>query len=172
VVDDPVRHGLGRPDQGIGHCGHIFVADAQTSGGASASQHPAHDVGHPGTDLGQHVGEGLLGPRLPVQDRPTVTMVGDELDEGAQAPPHLFVRRQVLDRRGGDRLHQAQTLAVQAGDEEFFLRAQVGVDHRLGDPGRLRDLVDRCGVVAVPGEDRHGGVEHLLLAHLARQPPE
>ncbi len=46
---------------------------------------------------------------------------------------------------------------------------EVGVHHRLGDAGVVRDLVHRGGVEAAPGEDLDRRVEHLLLAHGAGQ---
>ena len=60
-------------------------------------------------------------------------------------------------------------LAIEARAEQLLLGAVVQVQHRLRDLGLRGDRVHRRLVIAVHREHLHGGVEHLLLTHRARQ---
>ena len=51
--------------------------------------------------------------------------------------------------------------ALQDGDEQLLLAAEVVVDHPLGRAGALGDLVDARAGVAVLGELARGDVEDL-----------
>ena len=70
---------------------------------------------------------------------------------------------------GPDRFDKSAQLPAQTRTEQFFFGAVVQVEHRLGNLGRGGDAVHRGLVVAVHREHLHRGVEHLLLAHRARQ---
>ena len=107
--------------------------------------------------------------RLPVEHRPAVAVGGHVTEERPHPAPELLVRREVGSDDVDDRLHHPGALAVQAGDEQVFFGAEVGVHHGLGDVGAARDVVHRRVVEAVSGELDDGGVEHLPLAHAAGQ---
>jgi len=99
---------------------------------------------------------------------------GPELPEdadvaGAQVLVQVGARRQVLLgerlRPGEERalaLEQALVLAVEDGDEELLLSAEVVVDEGEPDAGRLGDRPRRRPGLAVGREDVPGRVEDLL----------
>src|SRR6185295_14620372 len=73
---------------------------------------------------------------------------------------------QPLARRAGrDRLDDARDdvldLAVHDDRVEAFLAAEVLVDDRLRDAGAVRDLLDRCGLVAALREHHPADVDEL-----------
>ena len=59
---------------------------------------------------------------------------------------------------------------VEQREVEVELAGEVLVEHRLGDPGPLGDVVHRGGVVALGDEHLEGGLEQLGAALPARQP--
>ncbi len=68
-------------------------------------------------------------------------------------------------------LEQLLARALDVGDVEPLFRAEVGVEHGLGDPGQPRDVVHGRGVIAVLGEDLPRDVEDQPLALGARHAP-
>ena len=59
---------------------------------------------------------------------------------------------------------------VEQREVEVELAGEVLVEHRLGDPGPLGDVVHRGGVVALGDEHLERGLEQLGAALAARQP--
>ena len=74
-----------------------------------------------------------------------------------------------LPHGAADLLEQPPAGALDAGQEQPLLGAEVVVQHRLGDAGGGGDLVHRDAVVAALGEQPLGGGDHLRLAHGARR---
>ncbi len=138
-------------------------------GGGDQLGHERDDLLAQRGDLG---GEGLaVGAGLDVQHRPAVRVLGGVREERRQAVPELAVGGQTGGPGAGpDGLDEGPRLAPDAGAEEVFLGVQVQVDQRLGDAGQFGDLVHRGGHVAALPEDRHGGVQHLLLTDRTRHP--
>src|SRR4029077_14818692 len=86
-------------------------------------------------------------------------MLCGEAEVGLEAP-HLGLQPRVALRRG--LLHGATHATVQVADElveDRLLRVEVQVEGAGGDTGTLRDLHDRCVVVAELAEDVLGRVE-------------
>ena len=59
---------------------------------------------------------------------------------------------------------------VEQREVEVELAGEVLVEHRLGDPGPLGDVVHRGGVVALRDEDLESGLEQLGAPLAAGQP--
>ena len=169
VIGQPVGERFPGADQGVRAHLEVGAVDLAPLGLHGPVEHAGDHVDDAPAHGGQLGGERLLPAGLPIEHGPAVAVGADEGEERPHARPHLVAQAEGGIDHIGDRLHQPGGLAAQAGDEQLLLGAQVGVDHGLGDAGDLGDLVHRGGVEAVPGEDAHGGVEHLLLTDLTGQ---
>ena len=118
-------------------------------------------AGHP-VDLLAH--GGLVG-QVGLEDQP----------EGAGVAGHVVVERRhrgrhpqlvVLGGRQGRPAVVDDRVAglVEQREVEVQLAGEVLVEHRLGDPGALGDVVHRRGVVALGDEDLEGRLEQLGAA--------
>ena len=113
---------------------------------------------------------GLVG-QVGLEDQPERAgvagdVVVEDLHGGRDA---LLVVLGRLERRAGvgdDRVAGG----VEQREVEVELAGEVLVEHRLGDPGPLGDVVHRRGVVALGDEHLERGVEQLGAALAARQP--
>jgi len=74
---------------------------------------------------------------------------------------------------GGDRPGEARevvAVALEQGEVEALLGAEVAVEDRLGDAGRGRDVVETSRVVAAGGEQAPGGLDDQRAAFLGGKP--
>ena len=165
MVDQPVRERLAGADQGVRHRGQLHRGGRRAD---DAVQQRGDDLDHPSAHRLNLAGERFLAARLPVQHGPAVPVRADEVEERPQPVEQLLVGGHAGLHDRGDGLHQPGGFAMQAGDEQVLLGAEVGVHHGLGHPGPFRDLVHGRVVEPAPREHGDGGVEHLLFTHGSR----
>src|SRR5215208_3495100 len=141
-------------------------------GRRGAPQQLGHEGGELAPDVGALGGERAGSLRdLAEQDGPGRALALHEREHREQAVPELLVGRRGRVDAVAQRVQQPHPGALHAGAVEALLGAEVGVDHRLGDPGRLGDRVDGRRVEASLGERAFRRIEHLRLAHPPRDPP-
>ena len=98
--------------------------------------------------------------RLPKRSRKASPSV-DEPEERPEPESDLVRGVGGLGRGLGDRLEQLRADVVEELEVERPLRGDVLIEHRLGDPGRVGDVVHRGLVEAVLGEQPEGHPEQL-----------
>lgn len=123
---------------------------------------PRDDVGHAGFeaahDLRKLRVESGAGTE---QHKERVLAFGDETEVGVEALLDLITWAGCGGSSGQDGLLELAAHVAEQLDEQLALRAEVLIEHRLCDPGRLGDLVHRRATEPVLGERRQGAVQQL-----------
>ena len=113
---------------------------------------------------------GLVG-QVGLEDQPEGALgVGDVVVEGVHRRGHALLV--VLGRLQGPAGGRDDLVAglVEQREVEVELAREVLVEHRLGDPGALGDVVHGGRVVALRDEDLERGAEQLGATSASRQP--
>ena len=98
-----------------------------------------------------------------------VGVVAHEVEVGAEPVLDLLVGTGGIAGRLGDRLAEVSPDVGQELDEQLALRAEVLVEHRLGDPGGLGDVVHRRCVESVLGEHADRSAQQLFSSLGSRE---
>jgi hypothetical protein len=174
VREPPVGQGFARPDDRMRDCFPDWGRELAFPGRASL-HHAADRIGDLSAQSGHALGQRPVGGDLAEQHLPAVAVLLDEGQELRHPDLQPDQRRVMLPDCAQQPLQQLPPGAVDVGDVELLLGAEVGVHHRFRDPGELGDLVHRGGVIAVARESLAGDVENQPLAlrtwHPARACP-
>ena len=98
------------------------------------------------------------------QQQEGVPVVGHPAEVGEEAPLDLGVRRAGLDRGLADGVAQPAADLLEQGQVQLPLRAEVLVQHGLGDAGGVGHVVHGRAVEALAGEDLQRDSQELLPA--------
>ena len=156
--DEAAAGALRQPDQCMGEGEAVFVVDVGRDQGSD-------QFGRPVGDLPEGVGELVVAPRdAAVEQHERVVVLGDPPEVRLEPAFGLLAARGGLGGGGHDRRQQPRAHVVDQRLVQLALGVEVLIQHRLGDPRRVGDVVHRCVVVAAAGEDPEGHLEQLLSA--------